>query len=63
MRNWEKYAMWKKQPRMKITKFDIGKFNGSIDFGWYIWTVLVHQGLGDTLKGEATLPPTMSSKE
>ena len=51
---------------MGSTKFDIEKFSGSNDFGlWRIkmQAVLIHQGLGDALKGESSLPATMSEKE
>ncbi|RDX92511.1 hypothetical protein CR513_25347, partial [Mucuna pruriens] len=47
-------------------KFDIEKFSGSSDFClWRIkmQPILIHQGLKDALKGEATLPTTLSIKK
>jgi len=50
---------------MGSTKFDIENFSKN-DFGlWRIkmQVILIHQGLGDALKGESSLLATMSEKE
>lgn len=51
---------------MASTKYDLEKFNGKNDFG--LWRLkmrafLVQQGLGEALKGENSLPPTLSESE